>query len=213
MNDPVNMAHFIEAKSDQLNSDDLMEGPRTITVTGVSANPDSSEQPVSIHFEGDNRKPFKPCKTMRRLIVGVWGADASQYVGRSMTLYRDPNVQFGGMNVGGIRISHMSDIDKPLTVALLVTRGRKKPFQVQPLKVERKTDEPGEDKAAKWAETFKADVASASDLGSLAEAHDKASKVLTKLEKDRPDLHEVCIAALDARREELADDDVFEGAE
>jgi hypothetical protein len=28
-----------------------------------------------------------------------------------MTLYCDPEVQFGGMKVGGIRISHMSDID------------------------------------------------------------------------------------------------------
>jgi hypothetical protein len=67
-------------------------------------------------------------------MVGVWGKDASQYVGRSMTLYRDPSVAFGGMQVGGIRVSHMSHIDGEKTVALMVTRGRKAPFKVLPLK-------------------------------------------------------------------------------
>jgi pyruvate carboxylase len=35
--------------------------------------------------------------------------------------------------VGGIRISHLSHIEKPITVALTVTRGKKAPFVVQPL--------------------------------------------------------------------------------
>jgi hypothetical protein len=88
---------------------------------------------VSIHYEGDQGKPFKPCKTMRRIMVGVWGKDASQYAGRSLTLYRDPTVAFGGMQVGGIRVSHMSHMDGEKTVALMVTRGRKAPFKVLPL--------------------------------------------------------------------------------
>jgi hypothetical protein len=71
---------------------------------------------------------------VRRIMVGVWGKDASQYVGRSMTLYRDPSVAFGGMQVGGIRVSHMSHMDGEKTVALMVTRGRKAPFKVLPLK-------------------------------------------------------------------------------
>jgi hypothetical protein len=68
----------------------------------VTAQPDSADQPVSIHYEGGEGRPFKPCKTVRRIMVGVWGKDASKYVGRSMTLYRDPSVAFGGMQVGGI---------------------------------------------------------------------------------------------------------------
>jgi hypothetical protein len=136
MTEHVNMADFIAPRSDQLNSDELIDGPRTITVTKVTAQPDAAEQPVSVHFEGDNSRPFKPCKTVRRLMVSVWGKDASQYVGRSMTLYRDPTVAFGGMQVGGIRVSHMSHIDEKKTVALQVTRGRKAPYTVQPLKVE-----------------------------------------------------------------------------
>jgi hypothetical protein len=64
-----------------------------------------------------------PCKTVRRIMVGAWGKDTEQYVGRSMTLYRDPTVSFGGMVVGGIRVSHMSHIDSEKTLALQVTRG------------------------------------------------------------------------------------------
>jgi len=133
MTDQVDMSQFIAARSDQMNADDLLDAPRTITVTKVSASPDSAEQPVSIHYEGDQGKPFKPCKTVRRILVGVWGKDASQYVGRSMTLYRDPTVAFGGMQVGGIRVSHMSHMNGEKTVALMVTRGRKAPFKVLPL--------------------------------------------------------------------------------
>lgn len=135
MTEQVDMSQFIAARSDQMNADDLMDNPRTITITKVTATPDSAEQPVSIHYEGDQGKSFKPCKTVRRIMVGVWGKDASQYVGRSMTLYRDPAVAFGGMQVGGIRVSHMSHIDGEKTVALMVTRGRKAPFKVLPLKL------------------------------------------------------------------------------
>lgn len=129
----VDMSQFIAARSDQLNADDLMDSPRTITITKVTAQPDTAEQPVSIHYENGEGRVFKPCKTVRRIMVGVWGKNAADYAGRSMTLYRDPTVAFGGMQVGGIRVSHMSHIDAKKTVALQVTRGRKAPFTILPL--------------------------------------------------------------------------------
>ncbi len=135
----TDLSKTIEAKSDQLNADDLMAGPRTIEITKVSANQSSSEQPIAIGYKGDNGRTFYPCKTVRRLLVSVWGANGNEYVGRSVTLYRDPTVKWGGMEVGGIRISHMSHIDKPVTIALTATRGNKKPTTVQPLVVR---DEP-----------------------------------------------------------------------
>ncbi len=131
----VDMSNFITPKSDQLNADDLLAGPRTIRISGVRANEGSAEQPISISFDADNGKPYKPCKSMRRVMVYVWGANASAYIGRSMTVYCDPDVQFGGMKVGGIRISHMSHIDAPMTMALTATRARRAPFTVQPLVV------------------------------------------------------------------------------
>ena len=129
----TDLSQTIAPKSDQLNSDDLIGGAKTVQITRVSACPDSAEQPVAIFFDGDNGKPYKPCKSMRRVLVQVWGKDGNAYPGRRMTLYRDPAVQFGGLAVGGIRISHMSHIDKPLTMALTATRANRKPFTVKPL--------------------------------------------------------------------------------
>jgi hypothetical protein len=104
----------------------------TIKVTGVKlcGEPD---QPFAIHFEGDNGKPFKPCKSMRRVMVHVWGPDGNAYVGRRMTLFRDDKVLFGGEPVGGIRISHMSDIAGEITMALTASKAKRKPFTVRPL--------------------------------------------------------------------------------
>lgn len=121
----------IAPKSDQLNADDLIAGPRTITITRVTASPESPEQPVSVFYEGDGGKPYKPCKSMRRVLVAAWGADASQFGGRSLTLYRDPDVTYGGLKVGGIRISHMSHLECDLTIALTATRARRTPYTVK----------------------------------------------------------------------------------
>jgi hypothetical protein len=119
-------------KSDQTNADDLIAGPITITISEVAIR-GGQEQPVSIFYEGDNGKPYKPCKSMSRVLVAMWGPDAKAYVGRSLTLYRDPSVKWAGMEVGGIRISHMSHIDREHTMALTATKGSRKPFKVMPL--------------------------------------------------------------------------------
>lgn len=135
MND---MTQVIVAKSDQINADDLLGRDLTITIEDVIIK-GGQEQPVSIVFAGSD-KVFRPCKSMSRVLVNVWGADAKQYIGRSMTLYRDPTVKWGGMEVGGIRISHMSDIDANVTMALTMTKANRKPFTVKPLKIERKPE-------------------------------------------------------------------------
>lgn len=129
MND---MTLTVVPKSDQINADDLIGGPRTITITRMAIDP-TTEQPVSVFFEGDNGKPYKACKSMRRVMIRAWGPDASKYVGQSMTLYCDPNVMFGGMKVGGIRISHMTGIDETLNVALTATKAKRAIFTVRPL--------------------------------------------------------------------------------
>ena len=133
----TDLSTTIIAKSDQLNSDDLISGPITIRITKVSANPSSAEQPISIHYDGDNGKPYKPCKSMRRVLVQIWGKDGSAFVGRHLTLYRDSSVTWGGLAVGGIRISHMSDIDSNVTMALTATRASRKPYTVKPLVIEK----------------------------------------------------------------------------
>jgi hypothetical protein len=126
------MTQVITPKSDQINADDLIGGPRTITIRDVQIK-GGQEQPVSIYFEGSD-KAFRPCKSMCRVLVAVWGPDANQYLGRSLTLYRDASVKWGGMEVGGIRISHMTDMPGgALTMALTATKGSRKPFVVKPM--------------------------------------------------------------------------------
>lgn len=127
----MNLSPTIVPKSDQLNSDSLQVGPLTIKVTAVKSG--SSEQPVVIHYEGDEGRPYKPGKSMRRVLVGAWGPDGDKYIGRRLTLYCDKGVKWAGEEVGGIRISHMSELTEPFEIALTVTRGKRKPFTVQPL--------------------------------------------------------------------------------
>jgi hypothetical protein len=126
----MDLTPTIEAKSDQVDADDLMAGPRTVTITGIKAG--STEQPVQIMTDGWDR-PYRPSKSMRRVLVACWGADGRQYVGRRMTLFRDPKIKYGGIAVGGTRISHLSNLERPITVALTISRGKKEDYKVQPL--------------------------------------------------------------------------------
>lgn len=127
----MDMTASIIPKSDQLNADDLISGPVTVTVESVTAG--NAEQPVDVHLVEFPGRAFRPSKSMRRVMVAAWGAETSVYTGRRMTLYRDPSIKFGKDEVGGIRISHMSDIGKALKIALTVTRGKREPFTVEPL--------------------------------------------------------------------------------
>jgi hypothetical protein len=169
------MLDTITPKSDQLNADDLVGG-RTLTIRVTKVDIGMAEQPVSVHFEGDNGKPYKPGKSMRRIMVHIWGEDANLYAGRQMTLYRDDGVKFGADPVGGIRISHMSHLDRVTTVALTETKAKRKPFTVRPLVTQ-------QEKAptvtlADWIATtlpgFIAECQSAGDLNKLT-----ASRVYT----------------------------------
>lgn len=119
----------IAPKSDQLNADDLIAGPMTVTVEWVKRG--DKDQPVHIGLVGFPGRPYKPCKSMRRVLITAWGEYPQPWVGRSMTLYCDPEVSFGGVKVGGIRISELSGIDRDLAISLTEARGRKKPFLVK----------------------------------------------------------------------------------
>lgn len=122
----------IVPKSDQLNAEQLLSGPITVTVTDVRRG-DGEDQPVVIHYEGEGGRPYKPCKSMRKVLVFAWGSDGSAWVGRSITLYNRPDVKFGGEEVGGIRISHLSHIDKDIAISLTATRGRKEQTRIKRL--------------------------------------------------------------------------------
>jgi hypothetical protein len=129
----LDMSDTIAPKSDQLDAVDLLGGDRTFTIERVTRNND--EQPFNFHLAGFPR-PWRPGLSMRRVLMACWGPDAATYVGRRVTLYCDPDVQFGGAAVGGTRIRALSHIDKPKQVPLLIKRGKSAIFVVQPLKDE-----------------------------------------------------------------------------
>ena len=127
----MDISSTIQPDSTQINADDLINQPITITVESVSKG--NAEQPVNINTVETPGRAYRPSKTMRKLIVHAWGADASQYVGRRLTLFRNPDIMFGKEKVGGIEISAMSHIEKPISVSLTVSRGRKRTFNVDVL--------------------------------------------------------------------------------
>lgn len=119
-------------KSDQLNYDNFVGGiKRVVTVTEVRKG--SAEQPVEIHLQEFPGRPYKPSKSMRRVLVAAWGADSSVYAGRKIGLYGDPDVKFGGERTGGIKIGGLSHIDGQLQIPLTVTRGKRAVHTVNPL--------------------------------------------------------------------------------
>lgn len=129
----MDLSTTIEPKSDQQNFDDYVTGPRTVTVERVRVLGRGADQPVEIHLVEYPGRPYKPSKTMRRVLVGAWTKDGDLYPGRKMTLYGDPDVKFAGEKVGGIKISHLSHIDRPLTFSLTESKGHRASHTVQPL--------------------------------------------------------------------------------
>ena len=124
------MTASIEPKSDQLDAVDLLAGPRTFTIESVA--PGTPDQPVNIKL-AEFPRVWRPSKSMRRVLVAAWGVNGAEYAGKRLTLFCDPTVVFGGIEVGGTRISHMSGLDATLKVSLLIKRGKSAVFTVEPL--------------------------------------------------------------------------------
>jgi hypothetical protein len=173
----MNLTESIAPKSDQLNADDLIGGPVTVTIVDVITG--NAEQPVNVvTAEFGPERPYKPSKSMRRVMVSAWGVESADHVGHQLTLFRNPTIRFGKDEVGGIQISHMSHIDAPHKVSLTVTRGRRLPFTVQPLTpVEPPKDTSGRD----WLKELAAadgDVDLIGALGGAAKAAHAGAVVL-----------------------------------
>lgn len=207
MND---MTAVIVPKSDQINAEDFLAGPKTFTIEGVAITP-GTEQPVQIKLVGEQRV-WRPCKSMSRVLVSAWGPDASVYAGRSLTLYRDPKVKWGGMEVGGIRVSHMSHINGKMLLQLTATKGKRAPHVVEPLVAEVRQIETAKTGPTpeEWAEKHVAAMANAPSVAELDAFVGKREATLAKLS---PELRQKCDDAYRLRRAEMetvGDDDLPE---
>lgn len=132
MTNPLDVTPFIKAKSDQLNGDDLVTGPIVVQINDVRRTGDP-KQPYALTISGGHM-PFKPCKTVLRVLAAAWGVDAGAWRGRWMRLFRDPTVRWSGEAAGGIRVNALSHIDATMTLALAEARGKKKAERVDVLR-------------------------------------------------------------------------------
>lgn len=120
--------------SDQLDAVELVS-PRTFTIADGSRLGQREGKVVAEIRLVDFDRVWRPSKGMLDVLAKLWGTNAKEWVGRSVTLYNDTEVTFGKDKVGGIRISHMSHIDKATTVQIRGRGqgGRKIAWKVQPL--------------------------------------------------------------------------------
>jgi hypothetical protein len=128
----MDISETLAPRSDQQNFDDYLAGPKILTVT-AGALTGNAEQPLSIEVAEYPGRPYKPSKSMRRVIAAAWGTETDNYIGRRLKLVGNPNIRYGGKAVGGIEVEAVSHIDNPVTLALTETRGKKRPYTVQPL--------------------------------------------------------------------------------
>ena len=144
----MDLSKTIIPKSDQLNADDLIAGAKIIKIRDIKGGSDEA-QPVSIYFHGDNNKPFKPCKSVRRILVQLWGSDGLKYIGRRLTIFRDDSVKWAGVEIGGIRISHASHIENATRVLVTTAKNKRTPMTIEVLPLVELKDVSGAKKAIK----------------------------------------------------------------
>jgi hypothetical protein len=125
-----------------------------------------------------------------------------------MTLFRDDSVVFGGAAVGGIRISHMSEIPRAVTMSLTASKQSRKPYVVQPLTTTAKAPAPAkktataEEKLAKAQATLGTillDIAGADDVDAVVAKHADMVQRIAVIIPDAAD--QVATAANDAKKD------------
>lgn len=126
----------MQAKSDQLNAVDIMGVEPVITIRDVQVR--NGDQPVWVFYHGDNNRPWKPSKSMIRILASGWGTESSSWVGKSVQIFMEPSVRYAGQEVGGIRIRAMSDIpQKGINATITISRTKREPYPVKFLNMER----------------------------------------------------------------------------
>ena len=111
------------AKSDQIDADNLIGGiTMDVTIKAVQRGP-SNEQPLQLVLE-ETDKFYRPSKTYRRALIGCFGDEPANWIGKRLRLVRNPDTMFGGVKVGGVEVSHAS-IEAPMVFMLQAKRGKK----------------------------------------------------------------------------------------
>ena len=122
----------LQAKSDQMNAVDLTK-ETTFRIERVDYNP-KSDQPIKVHFEGHQGRPWKPSKGMLRLVCKAWTMETDNWAGKLVTLHNDVTVLWAGKPVGGLRVIALSGIgNKPMDYIHVISKQKRVVETVQPL--------------------------------------------------------------------------------
>ena len=160
-----------EPRSDQINYEDFLAGPKVYTIAGVRVG--TAEQKYDIGLEGEQRV-WRPPLTVLRTLIACWGDDATEWYGRQVELYGEPSIRFGKEAVGGIRIKALSHLDEPKTVSVTVARGKRQKITVQPLPVQQQS-QPAQD-APQDADWYAAIEEAQGDRDALLQLHQQATQ-------------------------------------
>ncbi|MDA8438698.1 MAG: hypothetical protein M0Z51_07535 [Propionibacterium sp.] len=130
----TDISETLAPNSDQLDGVDLAGGPRVFTVVSVKVT--KGEQPVAVEL-AEFPRVWRPGKNMRRVLGFCWGTEGKHWTGRRVKLYLDPDVKYGGDDVGGVRIAAVSHIAKPTDAPIIPSRGKAATWHVDVLADER----------------------------------------------------------------------------
>ena len=130
----MDVSNTVIPRSDQLNFEDVQSVSITAVIKAVRRG--NAEQPICIDLEGYDGRPYKPSKSMRRVLIEAWGNDGHSWPGKSLKLIGDPSVKFAGVAIGGIKIKAMSHIDADFSMMLSVSRGKRVEHFVERLNID-----------------------------------------------------------------------------
>ena len=80
----MDITDSLAANSAQQNYDEYLAGPKTVTVAEVTQG--TAEQPVNVELVEFPGKAYRPSKSMRRVLVKLWGPRSADYAGRRLTI-------------------------------------------------------------------------------------------------------------------------------
>lgn len=202
----LNIADLLTGVSAELTADDLAGGPRFLKITKLVITEDP-KRPLSVYYEGDDGRPWKPCLTMRRVLAGCFGTDSDSFIGQVVEVYRDGTVTYGEkgqgvLPVGGVRFKRAS-IKERISLCLQARRGKKSTWIVDPIptaELERLFPAP----AATDADRVKTilDTIQTMPYTALDSARQRAAQLLADREISAIDYKQI-LAAIEARATKL----------
>lgn len=135
MSEQISARSFIQIKTDRLNYEHFLYGPRTFIIAKWGKRKEQGADKLCLVMDGEESTPFMPCQGMIKCLISEdgWGDDLNSWIGKSITLFGDSSVKFGKQEIGGVRISHISGISKPYETKISERRGVRIDYEIKQL--------------------------------------------------------------------------------